>query len=48
MANKMISVLKYDELMNELKTNSLEESKKFDLITPAEKCIDVYNKLAKI
>jgi glycogen(starch) synthase len=43
MTNKIVSVLNYHELLDELKENSYEESKKFNLITPAEKCIDAYN-----
>ncbi len=42
MTNKIVSVLNYQELHNELKDNSYEESKKFNLITPAEKCMKIY------
>ncbi|HHI04244.1 MAG TPA: glycosyltransferase family 1 protein [Candidatus Woesearchaeota archaeon] len=41
--NKIVNVLNYEELHDELRKNSFEEVQKFDLIKPAEKCIDVYN-----
>ncbi|OVE74477.1 hypothetical protein BVX95_02415 [archaeon D22] len=44
MADKIISALNYPALMEDLKTNSFEESKKFNLDTPAKKTIEVYNK----
>lgn len=47
MTNKIVSVLNYQELHNELKDNSYRESMKFNLITPAEKCIDIYNEAAR-
>ncbi len=43
MTNKIVNVLNYEELHEELKKNSFEEVKKFDLVKPAEKCIEVYN-----
>ncbi len=47
MTNKIVSVLNYGELHGELKDNSYEESKKFNLTTPAEKCMDVYNEVIR-
>ena len=44
MANKIMCVLHYTEAYEELKKNSWEESKKFNLDTPAQKCIACYNK----
>jgi len=43
MTNKIVNVLNYGELHHELRKNSFEEVQKFDLIKPAEKCINVYN-----
>lgn len=42
MANKVVSVLKYPELLRELKTNSFRESKKFNLDEPARRVMDIY------
>lgn len=47
MANKIVSVLKYDELKNSLRDNGLQEVQKFDWNEPAVRCIDIYNKLLK-
>jgi len=44
MANKILSVLKYEELSNTLKHHGSMEIKKFDWNEPAEKCVEVYNK----
>ncbi len=44
-ANKMISVLRYQELQQELSDNGSAEVLKFNWATPAEKCISVYNEL---
>jgi glycosyltransferase involved in cell wall biosynthesis len=43
MTNKIVNVLNYEELHHELKKNSFHEVQKFNLIKPAEKCINVYN-----
>jgi len=47
MTNKIVSVLRYDELKNSLKNNGLQEVQKFDWNEPAIRCIDIYNKLLK-
>lgn len=47
MTNKIVNVLNYEELHHELKKNSFQEVQKFNLIKPAEKCIDVYNEAIK-
>ncbi len=44
MTNKIVSVLTYPELHQELKENSFREAQKFNLEEPAQKCIDCYNK----
>lgn len=46
MTNKIVSLLRYSELHEELKVNSFKESKKFNLDDPAKKCIDIYRRLA--
>lgn len=43
MTNKIVNVLNYRELHDELRKNSFDEVQKFDLIKPAEKCINIYN-----
>ncbi|MBD3313863.1 glycosyltransferase [Candidatus Woesearchaeota archaeon] len=45
-ANKIINVLHYSELKDELSLNGSREVRRFNWNTPAEKCIGVYNKLA--
>lgn len=47
MANKIISVLKYDELQKCLKENGYEEVKNMSWSTPAKKCIELYGELLK-
>jgi glycogen(starch) synthase len=42
MANKIIGVLKYKELQDELRNNGSREVMKFSWDVPAQKCIDVY------
>ena len=44
MANKIVGILQYPEAYDELKFNSFKESKKFNLDTPANHCINCYNK----
>ncbi len=44
-ANKIISVLRYKELKDELRANASREVLKFDWNVPAKKVIDVYNKI---
>ncbi len=46
-ANKMVSVLKYRELRNELQENGSREVRKFNWDVPADKCIGVYNELLR-
>lgn len=45
MANKMINVLRYGELREELRDRGSDEVRKFSWLIPAGKCIDVYNKM---
>lgn len=45
MANKIVSVLKYDSLRRTLQENGVAEVKKFNWETPARRCIDIYNEL---
>ena len=45
MANKIVSVLKYDELKRTLQENGVHEVGKMSWDTPAEKCVNVYNNL---
>src|SRR3989344_577567 len=45
MANKMINVLKYGELREELSERGSSEVKKFNWDEPAGKCVDVYKKI---
>jgi glycosyltransferase involved in cell wall biosynthesis len=47
LSNKIISVLKYNELHNCLKENGGSEVLKLKWDTPAAKCVDVYNKINK-
>ncbi len=42
--NKMLSVLKHDELRDEMRTNGFHEVKKFSWDCPAKKCIEVYKR----
>ncbi|MBU0461320.1 MAG: glycosyltransferase family 4 protein [Nanoarchaeota archaeon] len=43
MTNKIVNVLTYPELYNELRENSCQEVGKFNLDTPASKTRDIYN-----
>ena len=45
MANKIVNVLKSPSLYSTLKENTIQESKKFNLDTPAIKTISVYNQV---
>ncbi|MCX6707708.1 MAG: glycosyltransferase family 4 protein [Candidatus Woesearchaeota archaeon] len=45
MANKMINVLRYGELREELRDKGSDEVKKFSWLNTAGKCVDVYNKM---
>ena len=47
MANKIVCVLKYKELQECLRENSMKEVKKFNWNDAAEKCIELYNKVKK-
>ena len=42
MTNKIVNVLKYEELRDELRQNSHQEVQKFNLDEPARKCIRIY------
>jgi len=42
MTNKIVNVLKYDELREELRENGSKEVQKFNLDTPAKKCMAIY------
>jgi glycogen(starch) synthase len=46
MSNKILSVLKYSALREELAKNGLEEVKGITWDKPAQKCISIYNELA--
>ena len=43
MTNKIVGVLKYKELQEELRDNGSKEVLKFSWNEPAKKCVDVYN-----
>ena len=45
LTNKLVGVLRYKTLHKELKENSIEESKKFNLDEPAKKVIHVYRQV---
>lgn len=45
MTNKVVSFLRYPPLAKELKHNTVIESKKFNLVDPARKCIDCYKEV---
>jgi glycosyltransferase involved in cell wall biosynthesis len=45
MANKIIAILKYDELHSCMSEHGMEEVRKFDWNIPAAKCIKVYKEL---
>lgn len=45
LTNKIVSCLKYDELLEELRVQSTEEVKKFNLDEPARKTIDIYKEV---
>ena len=47
MANKIVSVLKYDALKRTLQENGVKEVGKFTWDTPAERCLDIYHDLVK-
>ena len=47
MVNKIVAVLRYHSLRETLRECGVEEVKKFDLKTPARKCMDAYNSLCK-
>ena len=47
MANKMVSILKHQELHEALKHNGSLEVKKFNWDIPAEKCIQIYEKIIR-
>lgn len=44
-ANKIVSVLKYNELYRSLKSNGSKEVNKFNWNEPAQRCVDIYNDL---
>lgn len=45
MANKIVSVLRYNDLYKSLKTNGKEEVKKFSWDKPARRCVEIYEEL---
>jgi glycosyltransferase involved in cell wall biosynthesis len=45
MTNKVVNFLLHPALAIEMRDNSLEESKKFNIVEPAKKCIDVYREV---
>jgi glycosyltransferase involved in cell wall biosynthesis len=45
MTNKIVSVLKHDELRRCLRDNGSQEVRKFSWNEPARRCIDVYNEV---
>ncbi len=47
MVNKIVAVLRYASLRDELRERGAEEAEKFDIETPARKCIAVYNDFCK-
>jgi len=47
MANKIVSVLKHDELRRCLSDNGSKEVQKFSWNTPAERCVNIYNELLR-
>ncbi|MBI4147742.1 glycosyltransferase family 4 protein [Candidatus Woesearchaeota archaeon] len=46
MVNKIVAVLKYDSLRDELREQGASEVQKFTLDEPARKCVDIYHRLA--
>ena len=46
-SNKIISLLRYNSLNETIRENAYSEVKKFSWDVPAEKCIDIYNELAR-
>jgi glycosyltransferase involved in cell wall biosynthesis len=44
LANKIVSVLRYDELKDSLAENGSTEVKKFNWDIPAERCLDIYKR----
>ena len=47
MTNKIVSCLRYKQLLDELRKNGSYEANKFNLDIPAQKCINIYNKVLK-
>jgi glycogen(starch) synthase len=47
MANKIVSVLRYNELQKCLKSNGTEEVKKFSWEKPARRCVEIYEELLR-
>lgn len=45
MTNKIVNVLRYEELRQELSNNGYSESKQFNLDEPARKCIQAYKEV---
>lgn len=45
MTNKIVSVLRYNELYKSLSSNGIKEVKKITWETPAKRCVDIYNEL---
>ncbi|MBT3304543.1 glycosyltransferase family 4 protein [Candidatus Woesearchaeota archaeon] len=47
MANKIVSFLNHPALSHDLKANTIEEAKGFNLDDPAKKCLDCYDEVKK-
>jgi len=47
MTNKIVNILRYNELHNELRDNSYEEARKLGWENPAQKCIEVYREVLR-
>ena len=47
MTNQIVSLLKYKDLHDELKQNSMNEVSKFNLDLPAKKIIQIYDEVRK-
>ena len=45
MANKIVSVLRYDELRRCLQENGVKEAERISWDVSADKCIGIYNSL---
>jgi glycosyltransferase involved in cell wall biosynthesis len=48
LANKIISALKYSALHQTLREHGSIEVKKFSWDVPAQKCVDIYNRMVNV